>query len=82
MCLFRNILFSANKEAETKGEKQTPVHYAAKNDATKSLKLLIKRGCMFDKVVDYRGRTPLFVASQLGRSKCDSSIWCKMKNKS
>ena len=56
----------ANKEAITKGEKQTPIHYAAKNDATKSLRLLIKLGCLYEGVKDYRGRTPLYVAAQLG----------------
>lgn len=59
----------AVKEAKTKGELQTPVHFAAKNDAVKSLKTLIKRGCLFDgkEVLDYRKRTPLYVASQLGK---------------
>ncbi|XP_076100764.1 uncharacterized protein LOC143069822 isoform X3 [Mytilus galloprovincialis] len=61
----------AVKEAKTKGELQTPVHFAAKNDAVKSLKTLIKRGCLFDgkEVLDYRKRTPLYVASQLDRSE-------------
>ena len=55
----------ANKEALT-NEKQTPVHYAAKNDAVSSLKMLIRKGCKYDDVRDYRGRTPIFVAAELG----------------
>ncbi|XP_052106827.1 transient receptor potential cation channel subfamily A member 1-like isoform X3 [Mytilus californianus] len=61
----------ADKEAKTKGEMQTAVHFAAKNDAAKSLKTLIKRGCLYDgeHVLDYRQRTPLYVAAQLDRSE-------------
>ena len=58
---------SANKEARTKGELQTPVHYAAKNDATSALKMLIKMKCEYKAVLDYKGRSPLHVAAELGR---------------
>jgi len=60
--------FTANKEAETFGEKQTPVHYAAKNDATESLKALVKRKCRYKNVMDYKDRTPLHLAAELGKN--------------
>ncbi|XP_059144999.1 uncharacterized protein LOC131932143 [Physella acuta] len=59
----------ANKEAKTKGEEQTPVFYAAKNDAVQSLKALIKHDCRYKRVVDYKGRTPIHVAAELDRSE-------------
>lgn len=59
------ILFTADRESLS-NEKQTPVHYAAKNDACNSLKMLIKMKCKYDNVLDYKGRTPLFVAAELG----------------
>lgn len=55
-------------------EKQTPVHYAAKNDACNSLKMLIKMKCKYDNVLDYKGRTPLFVAAELDRSETASLL--------
>ena len=58
---------SANREARTNGERQTPVHYAAKNDATSSLKMLIKMKCEYRTVLDYKGRSPLHVAAELGK---------------
>ena len=68
----------ANKEARTRGENQTPVHYAAKNDATSALKMLIKMKCEYRVVEDYKGRTPLHVAAELGMSKgleSQVSLW-------
>lgn len=59
------LLFTADRESLS-NEKQTPVHYAAKNDACNSLKMLIKMKCKYDNVLDYKGRTPLFVAAELG----------------
>ena len=56
----------ANKEALTKGELQTPVHFAARNDACLSLKALIKKGCLYKDVRDHKLRTPLHVAAELG----------------
>ncbi|XP_062576735.1 transient receptor potential cation channel subfamily V member 3-like [Saccostrea cucullata] len=55
-------------------EKQTPVHYAAKNDACSSLKMLIKLKCKYNDVRDYKGRTPLFVAAELDRSETASLL--------
>jgi ankyrin repeat protein len=57
----------ADKEARTTEENQTPVFYAAKSDATNSLKALIKQGCKYKLVRDYRNRTPIHVAAELGK---------------
>ena len=61
-----NYNITADKEACTTGEHQTPVHYAARNDATEALKALVKRNCKYKMVRDYKGRTPLHVAAELG----------------
>ena len=63
----------ANREARTNGERQTPVHYAAKNDATSSLKMLIKMKCEYRTVLDYKGRSPLHVAAELGKLMLNST---------
>lgn len=55
----------ADKDARTYGEEQTAVHYAAKNDALDSLKMLVKIGCDIE-VRDSKQRTPLQAASELG----------------
>ena len=60
------LYVSAKKEARTKEEWQTPVHFAARNDACSSLKALIKFDCNYKEVRDYKGRTPLHVAAELG----------------
>ena len=58
---------TADLHACTYGEEQTPTHYAAKNDAAKSLKVLLKLGGgMEDR--DFKQRTPLQVAAELGMS--------------
>jgi len=59
------VRFPANIHAETKTERQTPTHYAAKNDAAKALKKLLDLGGRSDSR-DYKGRTPLQVAAELG----------------
>ena len=48
---------------------QTPLHYAAKNDACFSLKALIKAECDYKNVRDYKGRTPIHLAAELGEAK-------------
>lgn len=58
--------FLAHIEAKTYGEQQTPVHYAAKNDAVDSLKVLLKMGCDLESR-DSKWRTPLQVAAELGK---------------
>lgn len=69
-----NILLTANKEARTNDELQTPVHFAARNDACQSLKALIKAGCEYKNVRDYKSRTPLHVAAELG--ECAWGLFC------
>ncbi len=60
-----NFFILANLHARTFGEFQTPTHYAAKNDATQSLKMLLKLGGnVHDR--DYKNRTALQVAAELG----------------
>ena len=61
------IIPGANKESRTSGEEQTPLFYAARNDASKALAVLIKNNCEFKDIKDYRGRTPLYVAAELGK---------------
>ena len=50
----------ANVNIRTAGEEQTPIHFAAKNDACKSLKALIAYGVDVG-CRDYQERTPLQV---------------------
>ena len=58
--------FTADLHACTKEENQTPTHYAAKNDAAKSLRVLLKQGGRMEDR-DYKDRTPLQVAAELGK---------------
>nr|AOR07029.1 transient receptor potential channel-like protein [Saccoglossus kowalevskii] len=58
----------AEIECKTNGEQQTPLHYAAKNDACNSLKTLIRRGAHIH-ATDYKRRTPLQVAAEGDRSE-------------
>ena len=53
----------AKMEARTHEESQTPVHYAAQNEATASLKILLARGAKIN-VLDYKERTPLQVCEK------------------
>ncbi|XP_028398324.1 uncharacterized protein LOC114521948 [Dendronephthya gigantea] len=53
---------------KTKGEEQTAIYYAAKNDAIKSLQMLLGYGGNID-ARDYRNRTPLQVAAEMNRFK-------------
>ena len=50
----------------TKGELQTPMHFAAKNNATASLKTLLRLGAAINDR-DYKMRSPLFVAAETGK---------------
>ena len=50
----------ANINSRTYGEDQTPIHYAAKNDAVASLKVLLLKGANIEDK-DYKQRTPLQV---------------------
>ena len=60
------IEISANLHARTKGEMQTPIHYAAKFNAVKSMRCLVKLGAKISDR-DYKQRTPLFLAAENGK---------------
>lgn len=55
----------ANLGAKTVGENQTPMHYASKNNAAASLKIMLRLGAHINDR-DYKRRTPLFVAAETG----------------
>lgn len=59
-------IYEADLGACTYGENQTPIHYAAKNDADTALQELINIGADVNSR-DYKQRTPLHVAAELGR---------------
>ena len=50
----------------TIGEKQTPIHYAAKYNAVSSLKVLIDNRVDYNDR-DYKSRTPIFLAAEMGK---------------
>ena len=50
----------ADVHARTTGELQTPIHFASRNDAVNSLKMLIKCGANMSDL-DYKNRSPLHV---------------------
>nr|XP_008292068.1 PREDICTED: uncharacterized protein LOC103366189 [Stegastes partitus] len=58
----------ADLEARTRLDQQTPLHYAAKNDAVGSIRLLLQAGAAIS-CTDYKLRTPLQLAANLGRSE-------------
>eukprot|EP00111_Clytia_hemisphaerica_P008770 TCONS_00025648-protein len=58
----------ANLGAKTVGENQTPMHYAAKNNAAASLKMMLRLGAHINDR-DYKKRTPLFVAAETARAE-------------
>lgn len=60
-----HILSTADLKAETDKEKQTPLHFAARNDAVEACKVLVKCGADIE-AKDYRKRTPVYVAAELG----------------
>ncbi|XP_073337596.1 uncharacterized protein [Pagrus major] len=59
---------SADPEARTLLDQQTPLHYAAKNDAVGSIRLLLQAGAAIN-CTDYKQRTPLQLAANLERSE-------------
>lgn len=59
------LCFLGNLGARTNGEDQSPMHYAAKNNATASLKTMLRLGAFINER-DYKQRTPLFVAAETG----------------
>ncbi|KAM7385949.1 hypothetical protein PAMP_001988 [Pampus punctatissimus] len=58
----------ADPEARTLLDQQTPLHYAAKNDAVRSIRLLLLAGASISST-DYKHRTPLQLAANLERSE-------------
>ncbi|XP_075250241.1 uncharacterized protein LOC142342665 isoform X3 [Convolutriloba macropyga] len=54
-------------ETLTFEENQTPLHFAARNDASNALMKLVKCRANLE-ATDYKDRTPLFVAAELDRS--------------
>ncbi|XP_067467009.1 transient receptor potential cation channel subfamily A member 1 [Thunnus thynnus] len=58
----------AELEARTLQDQQTPLHYAAKNDAVSSIRLLLQAGASIS-CTDYKQRTPLQLAANLERSE-------------
>ena len=73
----KSISFSitADIDAKTMSEDQTPIHYAAKNNAISSLKILLKLGANLNDR-DYKQRTPIFLAAENG----NYSTGCLKKN--
>ena len=55
----------ANVSAQTTGENQTPLHYAARNEAVQCVKTLLVYDAEID-ARDYKQRTPL----QVGATHC------------
>ncbi|XP_039640343.1 transient receptor potential cation channel subfamily A member 1-like isoform X2 [Perca fluviatilis] len=58
----------ADPEARTLLDQQTPLHFAAKNDAVGSIRLLLGAGASIS-CPDYKHRTPLQLAANLERSE-------------
>ncbi|XP_065843488.1 transient receptor potential cation channel subfamily V member 5-like isoform X2 [Oscarella lobularis] len=58
----------ADSNVLTYGERQSPLHYAARSDAVESIVILLQAKCYIE-ARDYRGRTPLQVAADLDRSE-------------
>ena len=67
--IFMNTIYLAIVDAVTKGENQTPLHYAAKNNAVDCVRILLNMGADIG-ARDYKSRTPLFVAAETGMLKC------------
>uniref|UniRef100_H3AJH8 Ion transport domain-containing protein n=1 Tax=Latimeria chalumnae TaxID=7897 RepID=H3AJH8_LATCH len=61
--------FSADINAKTIGELQTPAHYAAKYDAVLSIKALFGYDAKITDARDSKDRTPLQLAAELDRSE-------------
>ena len=67
----------ADIDARTIGQFQAPIHFAAKNGAVRSLKMLLGYHANIDSV-DYRQRTPLQVSKSHTKSNSDdlgSQTW-------
>lgn len=60
-----SVCCEANLGAHTFLDRQTPLHYAAKNDAVGSIRLLLQAGATIS-CTDYKNRTPLQLAANMG----------------
>ncbi len=67
------MLSSADPEARTLLDQQTPLHYAAKNDAVGSIRLLLQAGASIS-CTDYKHRTPLHLAANHGTTDNTTNI--------
>lgn len=63
---------AADIEARTLKHKQTPLHFAAKNDAVGGVRMLLQHGADIA-VRDYKERTPLQLAAIFGKAFISSS---------
>uniref|UniRef100_W5NIC4 Transient receptor potential channel pyrexia-like n=1 Tax=Lepisosteus oculatus TaxID=7918 RepID=W5NIC4_LEPOC len=63
----------ASLGARTVRDLQTPLHFAAKNDAVGALKILLKHGADISSR-DYKQRTPLQLAANLDRSEAARAL--------
>ena len=64
---------TASISAKTTGEDQSPIHYAAKNNAIASMKMLLKLGANINDR-DYKKRTPILLAAENGKSSTQNYI--------
>ncbi|XP_028400248.1 transient receptor potential cation channel subfamily V member 3-like isoform X2 [Dendronephthya gigantea] len=62
------LVNNADINSKTHGELQVPLHYAAKNGATRSLKMLLSFHANID-ALDAKKRTPLQVSAEWSRGK-------------
>lgn len=66
------IVTAADIEARTLKDQQTPLHFAAKNDAVGGVRMLLQNGADIA-VRDYKERTPLQLAANFGKAFISSS---------
>ncbi|MEQ2308981.1 hypothetical protein AMECASPLE_033910, partial [Ameca splendens] len=62
------LVRKADPSAQTLLDQQTPLHYAAKNDAVRSIRLLLQAAACIN-CTDYKQRTPLQLAANMERSE-------------
>ncbi|MEQ2231300.1 hypothetical protein ILYODFUR_038085, partial [Ilyodon furcidens] len=62
------LVRKADPSAQTLLDQQTALHYAAKNDAVRSIRLLLQAGACIN-CTDYKQRTPLQLAANMERSE-------------
>ena len=67
------IYFSADIQRKTTGERQTPMHYAARYNAVEAMNTLLELGAsILEK--DYKSQMPLYVAADAGRSEYNYTV--------